>query len=344
MPKRRKFESLVQEFIKNNPVINPTAMIDLIEVDSDGDVKTTDIILLLDEFLIAEQLEYFLSLITNVPYHQIFAYSNNKTLKKSVIKIHNKVNELMKNEVLYMVPDVSEIAPDGNCVYASVIEAYNKEMGVSDMNVLSLRDRVATQIMMRLEEYVHLLETQLIDLVAEEFNVGENQDFINIMNELRSQSEDNVLSYIRDNNVVVRYVEMIRQNGVWGGEVEINIIAEILNVQINIFRVAEQNEIIVNENPDLEQITISFANNHYNVVRGFYLVWDERSSDDVNVTIDDAEAEAKSVAGESYQFSVEEFKNHSSETMFSCSTSTQEQRLPFSGELPDSNILNSFKL
>jgi hypothetical protein len=80
-----------------------------------------------------------------------------------------------------------------------------------------------------------------------------------------NNAQEKIAQEIDDTHLVDAYIEMIKENASWGGNVELRIMAENLEVQFIVHRRDGVN-IRINENPTLPIIHLDYNGGHYNLI------------------------------------------------------------------------------
>ena len=211
----------------------------------------------------------FISAAIDIEYFRIFSLldDGNPETKTKLEKIHQKALELVDAKELNMVPIILKIPGDGDCMYtASIAGARSEE------NIQNLREMVATIIESDLVTYRPLLESQWLDIIRAHDTWGFSRDIVSLINSLEGLDEDSQLTYIRENNLVTKYISLIRQNFFWGGDVELGVISIILDIQINVHRPDGRVDGINNTGrEDVPVIELSYSGRHYNLITGYRL-------------------------------------------------------------------------
>jgi hypothetical protein len=209
--------------------------------------------------------------------------------------------------------DIFPIREDGNCMYNAIRnglsrlpEAYtgNREVTLND-----LRAEVADEIEGNFQFYVEDLEAQLLANIIEGDVVGFNTQVGNIIFTLNNlyltllhdgytvgQAQEAIANQIEQENLAELYRHMIRENGAWGGNVELGIVAERLGVQIHVHRRDGQYAPLINENHDLPIIHLDYNGGHYNLITNLPSYNDEVTTEEVYDHIPDFDSSSYDIA------------------------------------------------
>jgi hypothetical protein len=273
MGKKRKALTLSKFLKKPRAEFSPEGVLEFLDPGSE-DVSLAGIVAVLSKALAYNRLDYFLYLLPVLPYHQYFSLLDTDQ-RDNVTRIHEAVDRLVAERVISFASIDGCVASDGNCMYAASLAAASRLGVAQDVTVDNLRAQVAERIVGNLEVYRNLLESQLLDIVSEGVELGTNEGFIALFRELNNIAPDERQAYIQDHNDIIdRYVALIRENGVWGGDVELGVIGQILDVQIDVHNIETQVITTINNGPHDNSVTISFSGNHYNTIEGYNIVFE----------------------------------------------------------------------
>lgn len=211
----------------------------------------------------------FLIQITSFEYYRLFILLDDEIpeiqSKLKVIRTH--IEHHIKLNNLNSVAIIQEVPDDGNCMYAASIAAAN-----SDETIFSLREQVSLIIESDLEMYIPLLESQLLYIVHVADIWGFSEEIRNLILVLKQFDEDERLNYIREKQLVSLWIQSIKDNGFWGGEVELGVISILLGVSINVHMPdGSVNTINNTGQDDAPAIELSFSGRHYNFIVGYTL-------------------------------------------------------------------------
>lgn len=271
MGKKRQTSALVKFLKKPSAEFLAEGLLEFLDPGSES-VSLVSIVTILSKTLTYNRLDYFLYLLPIVPYHEYF-FLLDTDKRDDVIKIYEEVDRMVEKRVILLSPIDGCSASDGNCMYASVLAAAQKFGVGEDMTVEGVRAQVAERIIGHLGVYRNLLESQLLDLASEDIDLGTNAEFLALITAIRDIASDVRQAYIQNNNLVDRYIALIRENGVWGGDVELGVMGQILDVQIDVHNIETQIVTAINNDEQHSNtIAISFAGNHYNTIEGYNIV------------------------------------------------------------------------
>lgn len=195
--------------------------------------------------------------------------------------------------------EVLPITPDGNCMYNTIREGLMRlpasYTGNRFITLEELRNVVADEIELAKQtdiflEYAQDIRMQLFANIIEGDVVGFNSEVGNRISALsnfylqlinsgsaRDDAQAQINQAIDDSHLVDAYIDMIRENDSWGGNVELRIMAENLGVQFIVHRRDGVN-IRINENPTLPIIHLDYNGGHYNLITNFANYEDFQSS------------------------------------------------------------------
>lgn len=198
------------------------------------------------------------------------------------------------NSIVFVIPNESQppsasgyvdpgqlhaIAPDGNCMFDSVREGAMR-LRRSQLTVQELRSAVADYINDHFAEYNDHLIYQIANLVRDgdieglvgpmrEIIVGLIKQYVRTTLECgRSVADNTLLHRIQQDNVIGQYVEMIRQNNAWGGNVELLILSHIAGVQIVVHRPSDRcSDPVIDktEDPAAPIVHLAYDGAYYNL-------------------------------------------------------------------------------
>ena len=210
--------------------------------------------------------------------------------------------------------EIDPMTPDGNCMYNAIRtglaqipeEAY---LGNRDITLHQLRAEVANEIEGNFQLYLEDLETQLLANIIEGDVVGFNTQVGNIIFTLNNlyltllhdgytegQAQETIAAQIEEEHLAELYRDMIRENGAWGGNVELRIMAEMLGVQIHVHRRDGQYAPLINENPDLPIIHLDYDGGHYNLITNLPRYSEEVITEEVYYDIPDFDSASPDIA------------------------------------------------
>lgn len=223
---------------------------------------------------------------TRIPYNNIFVLLGVEPTTSTMLEeIYNRALTLNEKGRIHISPIIHEIPSDGNCMYNAVITgAYNKEITIEN-----LRQQVFDVIESDLDRYVLQLESQFLELIRSGNPIfGFSDDVLAIINDIANIEESLRLPAIRERDLVRLYIDTIRQDGIWGGDVELGIISQVLNIQIEVNQ-AGGSIIIINNTGDDNAflVNIDQNGNHYNLILGYELRETVRLPDGNLVYIED---------------------------------------------------------
>ncbi len=183
--------------------------------------------------------------------------------------------------------EILPVSPDGNCMYNSIREGLIRlplsYTGNRFITLEELRRNVAEEIELAPEtdmflEYAQDIRTQLLANVIEGDVIGFNTMVGNRLSALTNfylqlinsgstvnNAQEQIAQAIDDTHLVDAYINMIRENNSWGGNVELRIMAEDLEVQFIVHRRDGVN-IRINDNPTLPIIHLDYNGGHYNLI------------------------------------------------------------------------------
>jgi hypothetical protein len=171
------------------------------------------------------------------------------------------------------------IVSDGNCMYNAIIAGLNFLPLTYTENIPTtqiLRNLVATYINTDFERYKTLIDIQLCQNIKD--NNIEHGYHISILPQLKKlrneylndcQKDDDaeylLYNKVEASSLAAQYTNTIRENQVWGDEVELGVIADLLKIQIVVHQRNTGNKYI-NQNPLLAEINLHYNGDHYNLL------------------------------------------------------------------------------
>ena len=166
------------------------------------------------------------------------------------------------------------IAIDGNCMYNAVLRGMNNDQ----INHFNLRNIVVREIEDHFDNYQVEIANQILDAVQTGEIYGYRGDILAKIQKLHSIREallarggedydidTQIYNYIITNDLARDYINTIHLNAVWGGDVELGIIARHFNVGIIVHRNAHALP-INNDDPSLEQLHLRLNHGHYDLL------------------------------------------------------------------------------
>lgn len=230
--------------------------------------------------------DVFIRFGTMVPYNNIFILLGRDSITDAMLEnIHNRASALNEEGRIQISPITYELPSDGNCMYNAVIAGSSNQ----EITVENLRQQVFDIIQFDLDIYVPQLESQFLELIRSGSPIfGFSDDVLNIINDIANIEESLRLPAIRERDLVRLYMDTIRKDGIWGGDVELGIISQILNIQIEINR-AGGSIININNTGDDNVLLVSLSLNlhHYDLIIGYELRETVRLDDSSLIYIED---------------------------------------------------------
>lgn len=261
-------------------------IIDLLMVELENGLSNERILEILHMAVANNRDDVFIYFGTMVPYNNIFILlGRDSTTDIALEDIHNRASSLNSDGRIQISPMIYKISSDGNCMYNAVIAGSNNQ----EITVENLRQQVFNAIQSDLDRYIPQLESQFLDVIrSTNIPFGFSDDVLNIINDIANIEESLRLPAIRERDLVSLYIDTIRQDGIWGGDVELGVISQVLNIQIEI-NSANGSIITINNTGDDNAflVNIDQNGNHYNLILGYELRETVRLDDGSLVYIED---------------------------------------------------------
>lgn len=186
----------------------------------------------------------------------------------------------IQNEESSTSEQILFIPPDGNCMYNAIIEGHRR-LGLGNTPDLeTLREWVYSEITQatgtQRECYINELEMHLISLIATlprtyqtlaDFN-GLSIGMYSILQPYLSlyDSGTPIVESIRENGLINRYIDTILANGSWGGEVELQAISRVLEIEIIVHGSGYTTTINNSGSEHPPFISLEHTGDHYNLI------------------------------------------------------------------------------
>ena len=107
-----------------------------------------------------------------------------------------------------------------------------------------------------------LLITQIINIIQTREFTGLGDDFSEYLNSISYRDDEEFIAFV-SNTVLQKYLENMKRDNVWGGEVELGVIAQVLQTCIYVVTPTYTTEI----NKGVQnRIILYLNNNHYDVL------------------------------------------------------------------------------
>lgn len=275
----------LEDLIRQSPSIGNLEQIKiLLEIELENSITNERVIEILYSAVVNNRDDVFIYLATEIFYNSLFILFDVR-----LEAIHNKASELNNEGRIQISPIIYEIPSDGNCMYNAIIAGYNQEITVE-----SLRQQVYEVIQSDLDRYIPQLESQFLEILRSgNIQLGFSPNVLNIITDIISIEETLRLPAIRESNLIESYIATIRQDGIWGGDVELGILSQVLNIQIEINR-AGGSIITINNTGDDNALLVNIDQNenHYNLILGYELRETARLDDGSGVYIEDYSADS----------------------------------------------------
>ena len=137
--------------------------------------------------------------------------------------------------------------------------AFNND--TSYYTVQWLREKVVEKIE-KDKNLKQLLITQIINIIQTREFTGLGDDFSEYLNSISYRDDEEFIAFV-SNTVLQKYLENMKRDNVWGGEVELGVIAQVLQTCIYVVTPTYTTEI----NKGVQnRIILYLNNNHYDVL------------------------------------------------------------------------------
>lgn len=190
----------------------------------------------------------------------------------ATIEIINYTKLAFTEGKLILTPIITPIAPDGDCMYMSIITKYNL-MHQDQVDLVSIKKAVADF----LTENISLISNQLLQIILDgEFDGVTNETLkLHLMNLSSSFKEelltqDEIMQLIMLYKLSELYINAIRKSGNWGDNLQLTIISKLLGFSVVVHNL-DGTTITINNtgNDTADEVHLMFNNNHYDLISGF---------------------------------------------------------------------------
>ncbi|MBH2006526.1 MAG: hypothetical protein I8H75_04200 [Myxococcaceae bacterium] len=171
--------------------------------------------------------------------------------------------------------NIISIPGDGDCLFNSILEGMRRlSREINIENAAALRRILANEMHNNISMYRHSIELQIVQNIRDNDLAGYPPALTSEMHDLETEQE--ITQFGQD--TVPRYIHALGEGELWGGGIELGIIARLYNLRIFVYQRGGTIHMINEEAVGAELIELDYTGDHYNLIANHIAVPAQRTA------------------------------------------------------------------